>query len=109
MNQPVVVESLQQLSSAIRRVIIHHNDVELEVSLLRQGAVHGIADGLLAVIDGNHHRGFDIKLLFVEVWLTIIRRVDLGADLVQMRRSGLFHLYLYLTVAWVHIIELFHT
>ena len=108
MYQSLIVESLQQLCGAIRRVIVHHDDVELEVGFLRQGAVHGITDGLLTIEDGNHHRGLDIKLLFVEVWPTIVGRVDLSTDLVQMCRSGLLHLDLHLTVAWVHVVELLH-
>ena len=90
-------------------MIIHHNDIELEISLLSQCTVHGIQDSLLAVVDGNHHRSLDIKILFVEIWTAIERGIDLGTNLSQMGRSCMLHLYLHLTVTGVHIVELLHT
>ena len=90
-------------------MIIHHDDIIFEVRLLTEGAVHGVADGLLTIIDGNHDRGLDIKLLFVEVWPPIIRGVDLCPDLCQMGCCSLFHLDLHLTVSWVHVVKLLHT
>ena len=90
-------------------MIIHHDDIIFEVRLLTEGAVHSIADGLLTIIYGNHDRGLDVKLLFVEVWPPIIRGVDLCPDLCQMGCCSLFHLDLYLTVSWVHVVKLLHT
>ena len=109
MDQSLVVESLQQLRRTIRRVVVHHDDIKLEVRFLGEGTVHSVADGLLTVKDGNHHRRLHVELLFVEVRTAIERGIDLGTDLSQMGCSCLFHLYLHLTVAWVHIVELLHT
>ena len=108
MDQPIVMDALQQLRRTVCRVVIHHDDIILEVCLLIESAIHGVADGLLTVIDGNHDGCFDVKLLFVEVRPTVIGGVDLRADLRQMDGRGLFHLDLYLTVTWVHVVKLLH-
>ena len=55
MNQPFVVHPVEQLCGLVSRMVIHHNDIELEISLLSQRTVDGIQNGLLAVVDGNHH------------------------------------------------------
>ena len=109
MNEPFIVHPVKQLCGLVGRMIIHHNDIELEISLLSQRTVHSIQNSLLAVVDRNHHRSLDIKILFVEVWTAIERRIDLGTDLSQMGRSCMLHLYLHLAVTGVHIVELLHT
>ena len=89
-------------------MVIHHDDVELETGLLLKGTVHGVADGLLTVIDGDNDGGLDIELLFVEVRTTVVGGINLGTDLREMSRGGMFHLYLYLTVTGIDVVELFH-
>ena len=108
MHKSLVVDGLQQLGGFIRGVVVDHDDIIFEVRLLREGRVDGIADGLFAVVDGNHHRSLHIKLLLVEVRPTIIRRIDLGTDLLQMGCGGILHLYLHLAIAGIHIVELLH-
>ena len=52
-HQSLIVETLQQLGGAVGRVIIHHDDVVFKARFLSEGTVHGITDGLLAIIDGD--------------------------------------------------------
>ena len=106
MNQALVVETTQQFGGLIGRVVVNHNHIIFELRLLTQGTVHGIADGFLAIINGNHYRCLYIKLLLVEVGTTIERGIDLGANGSQVSSRSMLHLYLYLAIAWVHIVEL---
>ena len=89
-------------------MVIDDDDIELEVRFLTEGTRHGVADGLLPVVYGDDDGCLYVEFLFVEVWTTVERRVDLCAYLCQMGCGGMLHLYLHLTVAWVHIIKLFH-
>ena len=108
MHEPLVVDGLQQLRRPVSRVVVDHDDIVFEVGLLREGRVDGVADGLLAVVDGDDDGCLYVELLFVEVRTTVVRGVYLGADLRQMGRGSLLHLNLHLTVAWVHVVELLH-
>ena len=90
-------------------MVVDHNDIELEVGFLTQGAVHGIHDGLLAVVDRDDYRGLDAEVLLVKVWTAIEGRIDLRTDSREMGRSGMFHLDLHLAVSWIHIVELLDT
>ena len=109
MYQPFVVQTVQQLCRTVCRVIIDHNDIELEVGLLPECTAYGIEDGLLAVIDWDDDRSLDLEVLFVEIWSAIERRVYLGSDGSQMGSGGMLHLYLYLAVAGIHVVELLDT
>ena len=109
MDQALIVETTQEFGSLIGRVVIDHNHIKLEVGLLVQGTVHSIADGLFAIIHGDDDGSFHLELLLVEVWLLIERGLYLGTYLSEMGRSHLFHLYLYLAIGGVDIVELFHT
>ena len=100
------METAQQFGGLVGRVVIHDNHVELEVGLLREGAVHGIADGLLTVVHGDHYRCLYLKLLFVEVGSAVVRWVDFCTDAGQMGGRCMLHLDLHLPVAWVHIVKL---
>ena len=81
MHEALIVKSLQEFGGLIRRVVIDYDDIELKTRLLCEGALNGVADGLFAIEDGNHHRGLELELLFVEIRTTIERRVYLGANL----------------------------
>ena len=107
-DEPLVVDGIKQLGGLVRGVVVHHDDIIFEVCLLREGRVDGIADGLLAVVDGDDDRCLDVELLFVEVRPTVVRGIDLCADLRQVGGGGMFHLYLHLAVAGVHVVELLH-
>ena len=87
-------------------MVVNDDDIVFEGRFLLQGALHGIGNGLGAVEDGNDDRGLHGKLLLVEVDVAIERRVDLGTDGSQVGRGGLLHLYLYVAVGRVHIVEL---
>ena len=106
MYQSLVVESTQQLGCLVSRVVVYHNHIELELGLLAQCAVHRIADSLFAVVNGDDYRCLYVKLLLVEVGAAIERWVYLSANGSQMGCCGMFHLNLYLAVAWVHVVKL---
>ena len=99
----------EDIRRAVGRMVIHHDDVIFERCLLRQRTLHRITDGLGAVVDGDDHRGLHVELLFVEVYLAILRGVYQRLHLAQMGRTGLFHLYLHVAVGGIHIVKLLHT
>ena len=55
MDESLIVEATQQFRGLIRRVVVDHDDIELEAGFLGKDAVDGIADGLLAIEDGDDH------------------------------------------------------
>ena len=107
MYEALVVEATQQLGGLIGRVVVDYDDIELEVGLLRKGAVDSVADGLLTIVDGDDDGGLEFELLFVEVGTTVVGGVDLGTNLLQMGRGSQFHLYLHLAIGGVDVVELF--
>ena len=108
MHQSFVVDTAQQFRGLVRRVVIDDDHVEPEVGLLLEGTVHGVADGLLTVIDGDDDGRLHIELLFVEVRTAVVGGVDLRPDLLQMGGGRMFHLDLYLAIAGIHVVELLH-
>ena len=54
-DEALVVEALQELGGLVGRVVIDHDDIELKTGLLLEGALYGVADGLFAIIDRDHH------------------------------------------------------
>ena len=97
---------IKNLASAVGRMIVDHDDVELEIGFLAQRTLHGIRDGLLSVENWDDHRSLVEEFLFAEIRLAIKTGIDEGSHLVEMLRASLFHLYLHLSVARVHIVEL---
>ena len=87
-------------------MIVDHDDIKLELALLTECAVDGIANGLFAVIHGDYHRCLEIELLLIEVGCAIVRWVYLSTDSSQVGSGGTLHLYLYLAVARVNVVEL---
>ena len=104
--QACVAYALQQFGCAVCGVVVHHDNVELEVRHLPQRTLHGIHDGLFPVPYGNDNRCFRVEILLVEVGLLVVRRVDTRPYGLQMCRGCLFHLHLYLAVTGVHVVEL---
>ena len=104
--QVVSFKFIQYFAGAVGRMVVHHDDVELETCLLFQGTLHGISHGLFAVEDGDDDRSLVFKLLLTEVWLAVEGGVYQGAHLAQVLGACLFHLYLHLAVARVHIVKL---
>ena len=88
-------------------MIVDHDDVELEIGFLAQRTFHGIRDGLLSVENWNDHRSLVEEFLFAEIRLAIKTGIDEGSHLVEVLCASLLHLYLHLSVARVHIVELF--
>ena len=106
MDKSLVVETTQQLGRLIGRVVINHYHIILKFGFLAQRAVNSVANGFFAIVNRYNHRCFYIKLLLVKVGTTIERGVDFGADGSQVSGGSMLHLYLYLAIAWVHIVEL---
>ena len=107
-DKPLVMEAVKQFRGLVGGMVVHHDDIELEVRLLLQRAIDGIKDRLLAVIDRDDHRGLDVKALLVEVRATVEARIYLRTDGSKVGSSRMLHFYLHLTVAGIHIIKLFH-
>ena len=108
MYQPLVRIAVEQLCGVVRRVVVNHNHVKLERSLLRQRAVNGVTDCLLAVAHRNYHSSLDVEILFVKIWFGIIRRVNQRPYCFQVCRYGLFHFHLHVAVGRVYIVKLPH-
>ena len=106
MDKSFVVETTQQLGRLIGRVVINHYHIILKLGFLAQRTVNGIANGFFAIVNRDNHRCFYIKLLLVKVGTTIERGVDFGTDGSQVGGGSMLHLNLYLTITWVHIVEL---
>ena len=104
--EALIMKALQQFGGLIGRVVIHHDDIELKAGFLREGAVDSVADGLLTIVDGDDDGGLVFELLLVEVGTTVVGGVDLGSYLLQMGCGSLFHLYLYLAIGGIHVVEL---
>ncbi len=104
--QSWVAYLFQNLGCAVGGVVVHNDNVELEVRHLSQCTLHGVLYGLLPVSHGYDDRRFHFKVLLVEVWRVIVRRVYACLDGFQMRRGSLFHLHLYLAVGGVHVVKL---
>ena len=96
----------EDFTRTVGRVIVHHDHIKLEVGFLAESTLHGIGDGLLTVEHRDDHGSLVFKLLFVEVGLAIEVGIHQGTHFLQMLGASLLHLYLHLSVARVHIIEL---
>ena len=102
-----VVVCFQQLCSAVGGMVVDDDDVVVERGFLRQCRIHRIADGLLPVVYRYDDRCLVLEILFLEVGRGITVGVHQCPNLPQVVGGSLLHLYLHLTVAWVHIVELF--
>ena len=89
--------------------IIYHNKIEGERCLLLQHATDGIANGALAIADGNHHRSLHGKLALAEIHLVILIPMQVGIQGSQMTGAGALHFHLTGTIARVNIVELLLT
>ena len=87
-------------------MVVDNDDIIFKGGFLFQSTAHGVGNGLGAVVDGNNDGGFYGKLLFGKVGRAVVRRVDLGTNGLQMGCRHLLHLYLYLAVAGIDIVEL---
>ena len=106
--QPLIRISVEQLCSVVGRMIVHHNDVILERSLLRQCAVNGVTYCLFAVAHGNDDRSLHVEVLLVKVGLGVICSVNQRPHGLKMGSNGTLHLYLHLAVGRVYIVKLLH-
>ena len=96
----------QNIRGAVRRVIVHHDNVIGEGGFLRQCTLHSVTDGLDSIEDRNHHRGLKLKFLFLKVYLLILSGINQRPNFTKMLGACLLHLYLDGSVCWVHIVKL---
>ena len=87
-------------------MVVHYYYVILECSLLCKSRSDSVGDGLGAVENRYNHRSLVREVLLAVVGLHIFRRVYRSANLVEVLRCHLFHLYLHLAVARVDVVEL---
>lgn len=97
----------QNLTGAVRRVIIYYNDIKRKISLLLQGRFYSFRNGTFAVSDGiiteASRAKFSVRSLYAEIReLTSSDRLEVGCT------NG-FHLQLHFPVGRIDIIELFFT
>ena len=103
------LQLLENIRCAVGGMVVHNNHIERERGFLPQSTLHGISNGLRPVEDGNHHRGLHSELLLAEVDGLTFARIHQSSYRRQMACGHTFHLYLHLTVARVHIVELTFT
>ena len=89
-------------------MVVDHNDVEREVRLLCEGALYGILNGAHTVKDWDDDGSLHWEGLLVEVDVCIGCGVDECMDGAQVVGDSLFHLYLYVAVGRIHIVELLY-
>ena len=75
MDQARVIIFSDSFTGAVGGEIVHHHQVKLEVTLLFENRINGIADGANAVAHGNHHSGLDLKLALVELDVAEVRHL----------------------------------
>ena len=102
----LVSDATEYLARLVGGVVVDHDDVKLEVGFLAEGTLHGISDGLLSIEDWDDHGSLVLKVLLVEVGQAIITSIYQCSHLLQVLGTSTLHLYLNLTVARVHVVEL---
>lgn len=87
-------------------MVVDDDYVVLEGCLLCECACDGVGDCFCSVLNGDYYGGFYGEVvwavyigLFYFVWLQV------GSYCFQVVCTGLFHLYLYVSVAWIDVVE----
>ena len=96
---------LYQRRGAVGAMVVHHEDVEVEASLLPQGRLHRVADGLGAVEHGDDDGGRDGEVV-LHIGLLVAVGMDEAAHCPQVLRHDLLHLHLHVAVARIDIVKL---
>ena len=98
----------QSLRRAIVGVVVHHDDVEVKVCLLRKCTFHGVLNRSHTVSDGNDDRNLHgIVLLVVGRKVFPVLRGEIGINLFQVFGAGTLHFKLHGTCGGVHVVKLF--
>ena len=90
-------------------MVVYDNNIKGKLGFLVQSTVYSIKNGLFAIVYGYNNRCFNLEILFVEVWVSVIVGVDTRSDFLQMDGGCMLHFYLHLTIGWVDIVELLNT
>ena len=98
----------QCLRRAIVGVVVHHDDVEVKVCLLRKRTLHGVLNRSHTVSDGNDDRNLHGIVLLVVGWKVFpVLRGEIGINLFQVFGAGTLHFELHGTCGGVHVVKLF--
>src|SRR5207245_10827071 len=103
--QTLVSYCAQDVRFPIRRMVIDHDNVEIEIRTLAECALDGIKDRSFAILHGYNDAGLDGKFLagkgnFREA------RLEPRTDTLQMAGGNLLHFDLIIAIAGIDIIEL---
>ena len=109
-----VIVGCNGLASAVGREVVNYHEVKLEIGLLAENAINGVADGADAVTNGNHDSSLNLKVVLAKLNVLEVGHFlavnYLGGSqvttyLLEMLGASCLHLDLTTTVAWVHIVE----
>ena len=98
--------AFDKLCRSIGRIVVDHDDIELETGFLRQCRANGVADCLMSVPDGNNNRCLDPKISLVEINRVESRSVDKSTNFIKMLGDSLFKFYLNRAITRIYIVEL---
>ena len=104
--QPPVLDRGKFLRSPVGGMIVHDNDIVIEITFLRKCAMDGIGHRSDPVENGDDDGGGHLRLEIRVRADSPESRGNVGSDPLQMLRADFLHLYLDLSVARIHIVEL---
>ena len=92
---------------AVGRMVVDHNDVEVEACVLSKRTLHGVGDGAMAVANGYDDRGSHGKSLFVgfRQFVDFVGSQP-STDLFEMNRADTLTLQLGFACGGVDIVKL---
>ena len=108
MFNPRIADPAQDFRRPIGRMIIDDDHIEFEIGALGEGALNGVENCPLAILNRDDDAGFHRKR-FRRGWNFLEARLQPGADSFEMRRRDAFHFDLVIAIARIHIIELLLT
>ena len=91
---------------AVCRAVINYDEVEWEGRFLFQDTTNGVANGSLAVANGNDDGSLHSKFAFREVHFVVLVAMQVSVQGAKMPRASPFHFHLTAAVAGVNIVEL---
>ena len=109
MHHPFVGIRVDDCRCPVYRMVIHHQHIERERSLLLEYRSYGIGNGRFTVEYRNDYRSFYWEITGRKVYFLILACRQQATDSLEVMGTHLFHLNLHVALRRVHIIELFLT
>src|SRR5215510_4636193 len=103
--QPWIVDSPQDISGSIRRVVIYDDHIEIEIRLLTQCALDGVQNRAFSISHWNNDAGPD-QVVFIRCRHALEAWLQPGANALEMLRRNRLHFPLVLTILRINVIEL---